>query len=500
MTVKILSSTSTFKGVSYNTNKMQSGKGELMKFKNFGYLQSAQKVTPAEMKTFLKVHSNRNTRVQNKQFHAIISCKEREYNKKELTKMAEKWLEKMGYGDNPYLIVFHGDTKNNHVHMVSTRIGNDGKKINDSMERIRAQKCMLEIMERNPAQECRKVLDQLKSFTFSTLNQAKLYLEIRGYNLQEKEDKLFLYKFGLLQGELSLKEIMHKTNAYTIDKARKKQLHALFEKYRKVYCSTPVPIFEPLKGNRLGKPKGYRSEMADFLKEKFGIELVFHGRNGKTPYGYTVIDHSRRIIFKGGEIYPLKNLNQEETRDKVKVINFLFPSDISAYKSITGASDTLSRIKRFPENVAYRLKLLSVLEDYPNLQMGLEEFKLHLLVNEKRLFLLDTQERFFIRLEAILKNKEYNRFARLWEVSPRNGTGQTANLESGSDSRLQLPIQADSENVLSLNSGNEYAEPDRETVAPLPAFNLDIHQDVDDEALHGRRRNKDKDNKKRSIR
>ena len=116
------------------------------------------------------------------------------------------------------------------------------------------------------------------------------------------------------------------------------------------------------------------------------------------------------------------------------------------------------------------------------------------------MFLLDTQERFFIRLEAILQNKEYNRFARLWEVPLRNGTGQAANLESGSDSRLQLPIQVDSENVLPHASGNEYAEPDRETVAPLPAFNLDIHQDVDDEAMHGRRRNKDKGNKKRSIR
>jgi len=300
MTVKILSSTSTFNGVSYNTNKTQSAKGELMKFRNFGYLQSSPKVTPDEIKTFLKVHSNRNTRVQNKQFHAMISCKEREFNKKELTKMAEKWLEKMGYGDNPFLIVFHGDTKNNHVHMVSSRIGNDGKKINDSMERIRAQKCMLEIMERNPGQECSKTLDQLKSFSFSTNSQAKLYLETQGYSLQEKEDKLALYKFGLLQGELSLKEIMDRTAGYSPDKARKKQLHALFEKYRKVYCSTPVPVFEPLKGNRLGKPTGYRSEMADFLKEKFGVELLFHGKDGKSPYGYTIIDHSRKIIFKGG--------------------------------------------------------------------------------------------------------------------------------------------------------------------------------------------------------
>ena len=40
------------------------------------------------MKTFLKVHSNRNTRVKQQQFHAVISCKGREYDKKELTDIA----------------------------------------------------------------------------------------------------------------------------------------------------------------------------------------------------------------------------------------------------------------------------------------------------------------------------------------------------------------------------------------------------------------------------
>src|SRR5690606_6211970 len=113
--------------------------------------------------------SNRNTRVQHQQFHAMISCKEREYTKVQLTELAEKWLQKMGYANNPYLIVFHGDTKNNHVHMVSSRIGNDGKKINDSMERIRAQKSMQEILDINPNKECQQLVEKLKSFSFSTL-------------------------------------------------------------------------------------------------------------------------------------------------------------------------------------------------------------------------------------------------------------------------------------------------------------------------------------------
>jgi hypothetical protein len=310
MTVKILSSTSTFNGVSYNTNKTQSANGELMTFKNFGYLQTAQKVTPDEMKTFLKVHSNRNTRVKQQQFHAVISCKGREYDKKELTNIAEKWLQKMGYGDNPYLVVFHGDTKNNHVHMVSSRIDINGKKINDSMERIRAQKSMLEIMDRNPENECAKLINQLNTFSFSTLNQAKLFLETRGYSLKEQDGNLFLYKFGLLQGELPIKKLTAIADSYTSDKARIKQLHALFDKYRKVYSSAPVPTFEPLKGNRLGNPTGYRSEMADFLREKFGVELVFHG------YDYPIRKPKRRSREKHpfGPVFQLPHPGQKQAR------------------------------------------------------------------------------------------------------------------------------------------------------------------------------------------
>src|SRR5690554_3079613 len=62
MRVKILSSTSTFNGVSYNTRKIQNQKGELMKHVNFGYLNHSENVTPSELKAFLKAHSQTNSR------------------------------------------------------------------------------------------------------------------------------------------------------------------------------------------------------------------------------------------------------------------------------------------------------------------------------------------------------------------------------------------------------------------------------------------------------
>lgn len=75
MRVKILSSASSFNGVTYNTNKTQNEKGELTRLRNFGYLQDTKDVGPNEVKNYLITHSNRNALVKDKQFHAMISCK-----------------------------------------------------------------------------------------------------------------------------------------------------------------------------------------------------------------------------------------------------------------------------------------------------------------------------------------------------------------------------------------------------------------------------------------
>lgn len=166
-----------------------------------------------------------------------------------------------------------------------------------------------------------------------------------------------------MQGETALNDLESRINSYSPNNARIKQLKVIFEKYRKIFNSKPLPVYEPLKGNRLGKQIGYRSEMADFLKEKFGVEIIFHGKEGKDHYCYTIIDHSKKIIFKGSEVFPLKELTRAETEQKIKIINFTSYSDRKAYQNITGTNDTIFRYKPVPQSSAYRLKLLSALEE-----------------------------------------------------------------------------------------------------------------------------------------
>src|SRR5690606_15360141 len=316
-------------------------------------------------------------------------CKGREYTKIELTKMAEEWLDKMGYGANPYLIVFHSDTKNNHVHMVSSRIGTDGRKIKDNMERVRGQKAINEIMNKDVHRECQQTINDLKSYSFSTVSQAKLFLENRGYSLKEDQDAIKLYKYGIIQGQIPQLQIAEKLSAYSIDKQRQTQLKAIIEKYLKVYNSEPSPVYEPVKGNRIGKQVGYRSELSDFLKAKFGMEFIYHGKEGKDPYGYTIIDHKAKIIFEGSEIYPLRKLMTGRAEGKVQVVSFGSQEDKNAYAESTGNKEAIFRYKGIQNPSTYRLKLLSSLTDFASVHQGLAHFQLEIKAFKNKLFLLD---------------------------------------------------------------------------------------------------------------
>lgn len=284
MIVKILKSATTFAGVNYNEKKNEQGKSELLVAKNFPLYGEISK---SDYISYMEAVSNTNPNVKKKQFHAVVSCKGREYTPEQLADIAEKYVQKMGYGDNPYLIYSHSDTDNNHVHIVSTRVDKKGNKINDSMERVRSQKIMNEILGISPKEQIKNDFSEALKFHFSTISQLKILLEKKGWKLSEKGEELHLWKGGN-KFLIPIQDLKNRIDKYEPDIDRRKQLTALFHKYK-----------EGL--NHL--------EFQTLMRDKFGVELVFHtGKGHVKPYGYTIIDYPNKLVRKGNEIMNISEL------------------------------------------------------------------------------------------------------------------------------------------------------------------------------------------------
>ncbi|MDO5608732.1 MAG: mobilization protein, partial [Capnocytophaga sp.] len=62
----------------------------------------------------------------------------------------------------------------------------------------------------------------------------------------------------------------------------------------------------------------YESELQHKLREIFGIDIVFHFKDDKQPFGYTLIDNSTDTVYKGSDILKMKDVFQftEDTIEK----------------------------------------------------------------------------------------------------------------------------------------------------------------------------------------
>lgn len=56
----------------------------------------------------------------------------------QLADIAQKYMERMGWGGQPYIVFKHTDIDREHIHIVTVQVARDGRKINDSMRNERS--------------------------------------------------------------------------------------------------------------------------------------------------------------------------------------------------------------------------------------------------------------------------------------------------------------------------------------------------------------------------
>ena len=142
MVIKIYApAPSVSSGLEYNERKVAEGKASVISSSKIDDLRDP-------MQTFLR-YENGSLRCEKMSFHTSVnpSLTDRILEER-MPEFVRDYLEKMGYGNQPYILYKHTDTGRVHYHIVSVRVDENGKKIPDFQERKRSQQVMKDLMEK----------------------------------------------------------------------------------------------------------------------------------------------------------------------------------------------------------------------------------------------------------------------------------------------------------------------------------------------------------------
>ena len=248
------------------------------------------------------------------------------------SEMAQRYMNKLGFGEQPYIVFKHTDIERTHIHIVSVRIKADGSCISDAYEKRRSMDICralewdfgltpadkqerqsllpvgkVDYTKGNVKRQVSNALRELsKSYQFQTIGEFRALLsvfnltaeEVKGehkgvpYNglvysvLDEKGEKtgnpFKSSLFGKTVGYDALQRKMEKDKAvWKTDKATKNRLRA--------------DILQTIL-----QSKNRKSFEKNLLKK--GISVVFRKNEQRRTYGTTFIDHKSKTVLNGSRL------------------------------------------------------------------------------------------------------------------------------------------------------------------------------------------------------
>jgi hypothetical protein len=338
----------------------------------------------------------------------------------------------MGYRKQPFIAVFHNDTENNHVHIVSTRVDKEtGKKIDDSFERLKAQKALTNAMKQGLKQE--NEIEKLLNYKIGSVKQLEILLERNGYRLaKNKNDENAL---DILKNGVKLKSIYGNQLVFNNEKnePRAKQLKAILNKYKEIYSNKVFRVedfrkqegtlpSEKINAKETAGKIEFESELQKKMRDVFGIDVVFHQKDGQKPFGYSVIDHKTGKIYKGSEIMKMNNLFEftDEKLDK-KTFEILKDYNIPNEETKKILLEFLS--KNRPKNEVKDFMLFDNrakkdLETYREIRSDVRSFikdektgNVSVIKNEEgKFYAVHTRHHFVAELQSLVGEKEFQNF------------------------------------------------------------------------------------------
>jgi hypothetical protein len=369
MVAKITVPNSIRRALNYNEQKMKEGKAECIYAHHF--LKEANQLNFYEKLNRFQSLINLNKRAATNTIHISLNFGlEEKIGREKLAEIASVYMEKIGFGGQPYLVYQHLDAGHPHIHIVSTNIQKDGKRIslhnigrnqsNMARKEIEAayhlqragQQEKIESQEISPINAQKlvygrsatkrgitNVLDAvLPQYKFSSLAELNAILKL--YNLtadRGKEEGIIHQKRGLVYRVLDengnkigvpikASSLYNKPTLEFLEK-RFRENEILKQEFKKnLKTSIDWIMVKP--------PKNLQAFKQALEKEKISL-IVRQNENG-IVYGLTFIDHHTKSVFNGSDIG--KDYSAKAILEKCGVGQTITPIQIATEHKISDAN------------------------------------------------------------------------------------------------------------------------------------------------------------------
>lgn len=254
----------------------------------------------------------------------------------QLTEIARDFMERFGYGEQPYMIYRHRDIARSHLHIVTVRVDSVGGAIDFYQSGIRAQEICRQL-ERDynlhPAvegQEHRSRIDELSVLRPIDYKASDLKAQVKS----TARSLIECYRFQSLSEFDTLAERFNLAVYESRGAVNGKEYHGVMYGARD---DTGQQVGVPFKSSRLGKPFGWEALQRKFAKDKAEIkevallastreaviramqnigtkedfaarlreqyiDVVFRTNKAGRIYGVTFIDHNTRTVVNGSRL------------------------------------------------------------------------------------------------------------------------------------------------------------------------------------------------------
>src|SRR5580658_922109 len=332
----------------YNENKLKQEKAVLIHSANYGkdtdLLGFTDKIRRLEKLAAL----NQNTKVNS--IHISLNFHPSEkITVEKLREIADAYMEKIGFGEQPYLVYQHHDAGHPHVHVVTTNIRKDGTRIKlHNIGRNQSEKARKEIEKEFKLEKAQR--EQLKqAYVLKPVNVQKVQYgksETKQAITNVLDAILPIYKYA------SLPELNAVLKPYNVRADRGSENSRTYQRGGLVYRVLDgkwQPVGAPIKASQLYRKPTLKALQVRFEENavakpvhkqrvKDAIDLALARRPGMPlpeliealnhekiqvilrqnangiVYGMTYVDHQTKCVFNGSELGKPYSANQMQER------------------------------------------------------------------------------------------------------------------------------------------------------------------------------------------